>query len=222
MRLVAAIWEDYFPFHNISGVNNNFHCTTDPADLREGDILIVHGGEDIAPVLYNKGRSFRSGTDRDSAVRMSRRDMIEWHLMQRAVQLNIPIIGICRGAQMLCALAGGYLVQHVEGHIGRHPITTYDNKELIVNSIHHQMLYPFDVEHEMIAWSTQKLSDVYWSVEDNEDVLIDVPLEPEFVYFPTVRGFAIQWHPEMMDESAPATQYVINFINAKLKQYEYA
>lgn len=218
MRLVAAIWEDYYPFHLIDGVNNNFFCATDPSDLQTGDILITHGGEDIAPVLYNKGRSSWSGTSKNSDEVMSKRDAIEWNLMKRAVELGVPIVGICRGAQMLCALAGGYLIQHVNGHSGQHTITTYDNKQLTVNSIHHQMMYPFDCPHELIAWSSEKLSDVYFDVDDD----VDVPVEPEFVYFPTVKGFAIQWHPEMMNENAPATQYVLNFINAKLKEHAHA
>lgn len=219
MRLVACIWEDYFPFHLIDGVNHNYACVRDADELQPGDILITHGGEDIAPVLYGKGRSSYSGTDVDSATRMSSRDYIEWSCMQRAVELNIPIIGICRGAQMLCALAGGFLIQHVNGHSGRHEVTTYDNQKLVVNSIHHQMLYPFDVPHEMIAWSSEQLSDVYI---DEDDTSISVPCEPEFVYFPNVRGFAIQWHPEMMHENSPASQYVLNFINAKLKEVAYA
>ena len=71
----------------------------------------------------------------------------------------------------------------------------------------------------MIAWSSDALSDVYI---DDDDSSIDVPVEPEFVYFPSVKGFAIQWHPEMMAESSVATQYVLNFINAKLKECAYA
>ena len=73
------------------------------------------------------------------------------------------------------------------------------------------MLYPFDVEHEMVAWSKHKLSNYYIDVENE----IDIPVEPEFVYFPKEKGIAIQWHPEMMPATCAATQ----FVEQKLKEY---
>jgi gamma-glutamyl-gamma-aminobutyrate hydrolase PuuD len=136
--------------------------------------------------------------------------------MQRASELGLPIIGVCRGAQMLCALAGGILFQHVNHHGGRHVVKTFDDREILVNSLHHQMMCPTGTNHELIAWMPQKLSDVYV----DEDRLVpseEVVVEPEFVYFPDIKGFAIQWHPEMMQMDAEANQYVLNFINQKLE-----
>lgn len=137
-------------------------------------------------------------------------------MMQRAVELNVPIIGICRGGQMLCALAGGFLIQHVNNHGGRHLVITNDNQAFQTNSIHHQMMYPFDVEHELVAWVPEQLSDVHYDVDTD----IKVPFEPEFVYFPKVRGFAIQWHPEMMHETTPANQYVLKYIKDKCNSFQ--
>lgn len=208
-RLFSAVYDDYFPFYKINGVNDAIN-SSNPDLLKDGDMLIVWGGGDISPALYNRGRSrYTHAMDTPS-----QRDKIEWALMQRAKELGIPIIGVCRGAQMLCALVGGYLIQHVENHMGMHDVLTYDNKRIKVNSIHHQMLYPFDVEHEMIAWSDTIRSSVHYDI----DVSVEMPIEPEFVYFPQCKGFAIQWHPEMMDEDSPANQYVINFINTKVAQ----
>jgi gamma-glutamyl-gamma-aminobutyrate hydrolase PuuD len=113
---------------------------------------------------------------------------------------------------MLCALAGGFLIQHVNNHSGYHPVVTEDGYEFTVNSIHHQMMYPFDVEHEILAKTQKNLSAVHYD-EDNKIVM---PFEPEYVYFPTVKGFAVQWHPEMMDDDSPATQYVLDTIEQRL------
>ena len=209
MRLVSAIWADYHPFVTLNAVNSTF-CTEDPDEMQRSDILVSQGGGDIHPRLYNKGRSRFSG-----AYEMpSNRDRAEWALMKRAVELDIPIIGICRGAQMLCALAGGYLIQHVNNHGGRHFVMTNDNQAFQVNSIQHQMLYPFDVEHEMVAWCPSQLSDVHYDVDTD----VQIPVEPEFVYFPQIKGYAIQWHPEMMDAATPANVYVLNFINQRVKE----
>lgn len=207
-RIVSVLYADFHPWDthwpNVETVVSN-----NPNDLREGDILIVHGGADISPSLYNKKVSRHThASDRPSA-----RDVVEWDMMQYASKHGIPTIGICRGAQMLCALAGGYLIQHVNHHAGwRHPVVTVDGVEFNTNSIHHQMMYPFGVDHEMLGWSKSKLSDVYF----DEDTEVQVDVEPEFVYFPKVKGFAIQWHPEMMPATEPATQYVINAINERL------
>ena len=79
------------------------------------------------------------------------------------------------------------------------------------------MMYPFGVEREMIAWLPTSISDVYYDVDENgNDKLITVPVEPEFVYFPKVNGFAIQWHPEMMSENTEANRYTLNFINERI------
>lgn len=137
--------------------------------------------------------------------------------MQRAVEKGIPIIGVCRGAQMACALAGGFLIQDVNGHHGHHDVTTYDGKTFRVNSIHHQMMVPGDAEHVLVGWSTVNLSKrqdaPYYGYMD--DQLFSPPLgwrEPEFLYFPKVNAYAIQWHPEMMNPECNATQYVLDYI----------
>jgi hypothetical protein len=112
---------------------------------------------------------------------------------------------------MLCALAGGFLIQDVSNHGRSHRATTKEGIEFTVSSLHHQMMYPFDVEHELLAWSTEKRSEYYLG----QDELLTVNIEPEAVWFPKVKGFAVQWHPEFMDNNAPATQY----IQSKLEEF---
>lgn len=207
MRLVSAIYRDGYPFSQLPAVTSVTE-TSDPADLQAGDILVVWGGADISPSLYNKPVSKLTHAD----DRPSKRDQIEWALMQRAKELSIPIIGVCRGAQMLCVLAGGTLIQHVNNHGGKHLVVTVDGEEFVTNSIHHQMMYPWDVRHEMLCVSKHILSDVHIDVDNS----IDVEAEPEYVYFPEVKGFAIQWHPEMMDSESEATKYVFKTIQERL------
>jgi gamma-glutamyl-gamma-aminobutyrate hydrolase PuuD len=207
MRLVSAIWADFHPFFNLVKVND-FAKAVEPQDLRENDILIVWGGADIHPSFYNKKHSKFSGASREP----SQRDRAEWALMHRAKELGLPIIGVCRGGQMLSALAGGSLIQHVNGHGGYHDVTTYDNKKFRVNSLHHQMMHPLNTNHSVIAWSSHKRSDVYY----DEDTNVDVTVEPEFIHFHDVKGFAIQWHPEMLDDQDPSSLYINDYINQRL------
>ena len=97
----------------------------------------------------------------------------------------------------MCAFAGGELVQHVEGHdMGRHQVVTHKGEVVEVTSSHHQMLYPFEVKHEMLAWCDNSLSKDYCGETDEDQYNFDNKVEPEIVYFPEIRGIAIQGHPE--------------------------
>jgi len=185
MKLYSAIYNGFFPFDEM-GLFTDFEATRNPEDLEEEGALVVWGGEDISPSLYNKAVGSRTGA-RDVP---SARDQVEWDLMKAAKERGIPIIGICRGAQMLCALEGGFLIQDVTNHGRRHAATTSDGQTFPVSSLHHQMLYPFDVDHELLAWSTEKRSTHYLDV----DTPIEVEVEPECVLFKS--GIGIQWHPE--------------------------
>jgi len=161
------------------------------------DAVVFWGGQDISPSLYGHNAHPYS----QAPLRgLSARDQFEWGAMKYCKVHDIPMIGVCRGAQMLCAFAGGYLIQDMTGHVsngGIHAMTTSDGEELRTTSCHHQMMYPFVVPHEMLAWSTHSLSKHYEG-EEGEDLSDRMVgrVEPEVVYYPTIRGLAIQGHPE--------------------------
>jgi putative glutamine amidotransferase len=209
MRLVSVMYEDVYPFNFFKSIKS-WVSSKNPADLKQGDVLLVWGGADIYSGYYNKKTS-KMGHSYDAP---SYRDAIEWGMMNQAKQLGIPIIGVCRGAQMLCALAGGYLIQHINGHGGNHSVITNDGREYKTNSIHHQMMVPGKAKHEVIAQIPPNalLSNVYWD-EDNK---VDHHQEPEFIYFNDVKGFAIQWHPEMMSVHCDATKHIQEVFEEKL------
>ena len=71
---------------------------------------------------------------------------MEWAWMIEAQNLGISIIGVCRGAQFLCAFAGGKLIQHMTGHHGDHSITTVDGRVYQSSSDHHQLMDLFGRE----------------------------------------------------------------------------
>jgi gamma-glutamyl-gamma-aminobutyrate hydrolase PuuD len=190
--------------------------------------LILWGGSDISPEFY------RHPMSRRCAPHAGRRDLVEWALLQEAVEMEIPIIGVCRGAQMLCAAAGGFLIQDVNHHAGPgHDVITFDGKRLKTNSLHHQMMVPYKTEHELIAWSEKNIGAPYIYRDDklfnanaygystNPDTDVEPKWrEPEFVYFKKLfgkaaAGYAVQWHPEMMSEKCEATAYILDFIKER-------
>jgi putative glutamine amidotransferase len=171
------------------------------------DAVLIEGGSDIHPSLYGD-----PNTDSFVSDHPSRRDLIERDAILDAVKKNALVIGICRGAQLACALAGGRLVQHVNRHSGEHEVTTNDGRHFIVSSVHHQQMYPWDVAHEMLAWSSEPYSDVYsgHEIDSNKHVL-----EPEAVFFPTIKALAFQWHPEWY-ASQGEIDFTIRHIKDKL------
>jgi anthranilate/para-aminobenzoate synthase component II len=196
---------DVYPFN---GIYEKSLRITNSAQVKQCDAIVVWGGEDIAPQFYSQRPHPQNQQQRGA----SDRDIHEFNSMKIAADNKIPIIGVCRGAQALCAFAGGKLVQHVTGHHGNHLVTTSDGQEMQTSSCHHQMMYPWGVRNELLAWSSYARSNTYEG--ETKDDQLSVPLEPEAVYFPDVRGLAIQGHPEWMSDSSP----YVKWINGKIKE----
>jgi GMP synthase-like glutamine amidotransferase len=159
-------------------------------EITEKDVVLFDGGTDIDADIYNE-RKHPLAQKPDYM-----RDQMERVFFRRAQGVGAACIGVCRGAQLLCALSGGKLIQHVTGHEGpkAHVIITNDKREILASGDHHQMMYPYDVkEYEMLAWA-QGLGDYHCeygkTAEFNE--------EPEVVWFPQTRSLCIQPHPEWM------------------------
>ncbi|MEU8892010.1 gamma-glutamyl-gamma-aminobutyrate hydrolase family protein [Streptomyces sp. NPDC048442] len=87
------------------------------------DALVIAGGPDVEPVRYGAERDPRTGPP------AGRRDAWELALIRAALDDGTPLLGICRGMQLLNVALGGTLVQHLDGHtravgtFGEHPVT---------------------------------------------------------------------------------------------------
>lgn len=108
--------------------------------------LCLAGGEDVEAWRYGEPDTHVETPDPD-------RDALELELVRRATAQDVPILGICRGFQVLNVALGGALVQHVQGHrpagteVVTHVVTAlpgsrlaalYGDAPFRVNSRHHQ------------------------------------------------------------------------------------
>ena len=191
-----------------------------PNDLEKATgkgFLVLWGGEDISPSIYgakNNPHTYASETP-------SLRDRLEMNLAAAAQEMGLLIVGICRGAQLMCALSGGKLIQHCYGHHSTHNIVTKDGEVMAASSLHHQMLYPWDVEHEMIAWAYPSRSSNYY-LETNDPITphklavneAGEVCEPEILYFPKTHALCIQGHPEYMMQDERFVQYCNELVRA--------
>lgn len=206
----SVYYAEAYPFETLAEKVRLVRDETTIVDVNS--FLILHGGIDISPTLYNQKKHPRTDVGMPSM-----RDLLEVACVKKAVKMGIPIMGICRGAQMLCALNGGSLVQHVIGHTsGQHMIKTYDGKTLNTNSVHHQMMYPWGTDYELLAWSKgvspcyqgETATDIVFPKEAYESENSNDPIEPEIVWFPRLKGFGVQGHPEWADQLPTFQNYV--------------
>lgn len=179
--------------------------------LEESDLIVGAGGEDWGPEYYNEPYHPTTYTS-DS------RNQYEWEIFNKAIKLNIPLVGICRSAQGASVISGGKLCQHVR-HPSSHSIKTFDDKIFKVTSSHHQMMFPFNLPDEdyKIIGFTENLSPFHEGGNQEE---MNPPVEPEIVYFRKTRFLGIQNHPEWMDLNSENVKYcqglVLDLLNNKL------
>ncbi|MYR58260.1 gamma-glutamyl-gamma-aminobutyrate hydrolase family protein, partial [Streptomyces sp. SID625] len=76
------------------------------------DGLVIAGGPDVEPVRYGAAPDPRTGPPARA------RDAWELALIGAALAAGVPLLGICRGMQLLNVALGGTLVQHLDGHAG--------------------------------------------------------------------------------------------------------
>lgn len=83
----------------------------DTSALAAVDALVLTGGADIEPRRYGQAPDERS-------VSRPGRDEFEFALVRDAVERGLPVLGVCRGMQVLNVAFGGTLVQHLPERVG--------------------------------------------------------------------------------------------------------
>ncbi len=164
--------------------------------VKDLDGLIISGGADVAPEAYNESpiKPEWSGD--------SKRDRYELEAIRIAFEYDVPILGICRGHQLLNVAFGGTLYQDIPTQIGeqlvhrdavrydenQHDIQIEKSSALFqlygtthgrVNSVHHQSIK--DVADgfrvEATSQEDQVVESIFWTRGEA-----------------FIRG--VQWHPE--------------------------
>jgi putative glutamine amidotransferase len=164
--------------------------------LEDADLVLFTGGEDVDPSYYNEKKH-------PTTYSNISRDIYEAKIFERAREMGKKMIGICRGAQFLCVMSGGKLVQHQQNPAYLHPIRTFDNNTLVVTSTHHQAQYPWGLPEDkfkLLGWSVG-ISAFH---EDGNQKELDVQKEVEAAFYPESQALCIQGHPEAMHNRSEA------------------
>ena len=156
-------------------------------DPRQFDGLLLPGGCDVEPSRYGAEPDPRLGRV-DPPL-----DELEIELSREIRELGRPVLGICRGMQVLNVAFGGTLVQHVEGHsvreFGRqhiaHTVDVVPGTELAaaagsdtieVNSFHHQVVEELAPGFRATAHDDEGLVE---GMESEDGLVVAVQCHPE-------------------------------------------
>jgi putative glutamine amidotransferase len=153
--------------------------------------LIIGGGSDISPEHYHGDITAMVKADPE-------RDRLEIQWIQKALREHVPLLGICRGAQLINVVLGGTLHQNIRplrnrthNRSGLLPTKRVELKpnsllsricgksRLRVNSLHHQAIRDSGVNLQVVG---RDLDNIIQAVECSSDYQI----------------IGVQWHPEYM------------------------
>jgi len=187
----------------------------------EFDGLCLTGGGDIDPARY--GEANVKSEDIDTA-----RDALELALLERALARDIPVLGVCRGFQLINVHLGGSLEQHHLGHAPkyppegapvaddpagpdavRHDVTAEPGSKLaaacgdeafVVNSSHHQVVTPDRLASDLRA--TAHVGELVEALESTAHRWV----------------VAVQWHPERTAQVGAAATRIFDAFVTEVKR----
>lgn len=180
--------------------------------------LLLVEGEDVEPSNYPAKPENFQYLERTHPLK----DKIEIALIERALQRKLPILGICRGSQLLNVVCGGTLYGDVQKEKGtplhhidathydsyRHPVSIvpaspleawYERHSLQVNSYHHQGVRNLAPRFRPMAFAG--------------DGLIEAFCDPKA---PFIVG--LQFHPERMREEAEGNRRIWQAFGTAIRQ----
>ena len=185
-------------------------------NMRDYDGVIFSGGKDINPKHYEEALKYPGIVEVDE-----KRDALEFELFDRAHRCRVPILGICRGAQMINVKFGGTLYQDLKQDFSpdaaarpehnqsaarpeaTHSVTLTDpdsglaetfKGSCLVNSLHRQAVKRLGRGLRVTARSGDGLVEAVESADAYPFLL------------------AVQWHPEELVDRPEARKLFENFV----------
>lgn len=166
------------------------------------DALILSGGHDVTPQYYGEEPKPKIGQTWEL------RDWFESSLLEKALEKKMPVLGICRGLQIMNVFHGGSLwqdltymenieVRHMQGNMPDQTTHLVDVEEgsklyemmgrekyVMVNTYHHQ--------------AVRELGEGFRVTATSADGVVEAIENDDYPFY-----VGVQWHPEMLHQSVP-------------------
>ena len=156
----------------------------------EADALVFIGGSDISPHLYGQEPILEVDRPDDE------RDEIESQVYQSFVYQK-PMIGICRGAQLINVLNDGSLWQHVNHHGSTHEALDIKSKRVLrISSMHHQMMRPGKNAEVFLTANVATIFKDHINYIEDSGKIKTKHQDIEGIFYPDTKSLLIQSHPE--------------------------
>jgi putative glutamine amidotransferase len=147
------------------------------------DALLLTGGGDVDPRRYGEKPHARTYGVNET------RDRTEWAALDRAAELGVPVLGICRGSQLMAVHNGGRLKQHIQGHrntqhlVWAQPGTHF--KRVVGNamrcvSLHHQIVLRHGNGFRVAARNREGMIE---AIESRDGRCLGVQFHPEIDFW---------------------------------------
>lgn len=178
--------------------------------LASCDGIVLPGGGDITPVFFGEHNNGSRNIDTEL-------DIIQFQALEYAISHRLPVMGICKGMQVINVAFGGGIIQdlsasaiHAYNGEDQYHFTNIEEAsfladiygtELEVNSAHHQGLKHLG----------QNLKAVQWCPRDHC---------VEGITHESLPVFGVQWHPERLDKKrtttmgGPLLAYFVSLVSA--------
>lgn len=179
------------------------------------DGLVLSGGGDLDPALYG-------GAGHEEIYMVDgERDTLEMQCARRAIDVGLPTLGICRGAQILNVLGGGTLHPHLPDVVGeavkhRLPPRQPTSHGVTVRPGTRLAQIVRDLEFSCSSWHHQAVAEVApgWEVTasapDGTIEALELPSHPWLV--------AVQWHPELTAAEDPRQARLFEALVAEARE----
>jgi putative glutamine amidotransferase len=213
-------------------------------DIARCDGFVLTGGIDIDPTLYEGDMDYPNRPANFSTARDQFEATVYWYAKEK----RLPVLGICRGMQLIHVLEGGELIQDLGEQNAKHRSDGKDKEHSIeiskgsllhtisgqlegtVNSAHHQALYELlggganaSTGRHLFDYKSGNpdfvLNALAWDIEGaNENVIIEGFEYRDKYNHPWL--LCVQWHPERMKdkESNPLSKKIKEAFLAAVKK----
>ncbi len=193
------------------------HGDDPDATIEAIDGLLLSGGGDVDPRSYGAG---------NTAAKDARLDADTWEiaLVRAACDRQLPVLGICRGMQVLAVAHGGRLAQEIAGRAG-HPDMTPMTPDQILAARHQVAVEPASTLGTIYGGSTRTVNTIHHqAVADAGALAVTATDAGGMIEGVEARDgscvLGVQWHPEKLPAGeAEAEQPLFNHLIAEARVY---